>query len=274
MPEARVDGVRLFYELHGQGEPLVCLHGLQGDSTHFRDLLPALSAAYRTLVFDQRGSGKSDKPEGDYTTALLADDTAALLDTVGFESAHVFGVSMGGMIAQELALRHPKRVRSLILGCTRAGGPTAVPVPEDPAFATAYSPREIPAEERARAFARVTFTEGYLETHPEIIERLAAARRERPLDPDVFGRRRRAIDRHDTYERLPAIRCPTLILTGREDKIVAWENSRLLAERIPGATLEILEPAGHLFWIEQAEATEEVVLSFLAEQAQLPRRRA
>jgi pimeloyl-ACP methyl ester carboxylesterase len=264
MPEARVDGVRLDWALHGRGEPLVCLHGLQGDSSHFHGLLPALSAAHRTLLFDQRGSGRSDKPAGDYTTALLADDTAALMDHVGFDAAHVFGVSMGGMIAQELALRHPRRVRSLILGCTRAGGPTAVPVAEHPAFAIAYASGEIPAEERARAFARVTFTDGYLDAHPEVVERLAAARRERPLDPEAFARRRRAIDRHDTFDRLPALRCPTLVLTGRQDRIVAWENSRILAERIPGARLEVLDPAGHLFWIEQAAATEKAVLAFLA----------
>jgi len=274
MAEARVNGVRLYYELHGHGAPLLCLHGLQGDSSHFRGLLPALGRAHRTLVFDQRGSGRSDKPATDLTSALLADDAAALMDAVGFESAHVFGVSMGGMIAQELALRHPGKVRSLILGCTRAGGPTAVPVAEDPAFAVAYSQQEIPAEERARAFARVTFTDGYLEKNPGIVERLAAARRERPLDPEAFRRRRQAIDRHDTYERLPSIRCPTLILTGRQDKIVAWENSRILAERIPGARLEILEPAGHLFWMEQAEETEKAVLSFLSQQEPLPRRRA
>lgn len=267
MAEARVNGVRLSYELHGDGDPLICLHGLQGDSSHFRGLLPALSRAYRTLVFDQRGSGRSDKPAMDLTTALLADDAAGLMDAVGFASAHVFGVSMGGMIAQELALRHPGKVRSLILGCTRAGGPTAVPVTEDPAFAAAYTTREITAEERARALARVAFTDGYVQKNPGIIDTLIAARRERPLDPDTLTRRRQAIDRHDTYERLPSIRCPTLILTGRQDKIVAWENSRILAENIPQATLRVLDPAGHLFWIEQAEETEEAVLSFLSQQA-------
>ncbi|MBI1893682.1 MAG: alpha/beta fold hydrolase [Candidatus Rokubacteria bacterium] len=114
MEEARINGVRIYYELHGQGEPLVCLHGLQGDSSHFRGLVPAFSRTYRTLIVDQRGSGLSDKPAMDYTTALLADDAATLMDAVDFDSAHVFGVSMGGMIAQELALRHPQKVRSLI----------------------------------------------------------------------------------------------------------------------------------------------------------------
>ncbi len=264
MEEARVNGVRIYYELHGQGEPVVCLHGLQGDSSHFRGLVPALSRAYRTLVFDQRGSGLSDKPVMDYTAALLADDAAALMDAVDFDSAHVFGVSMGGMIAQELALRHPQKVRSLILGCTRAGGPHAVPVTEDPAFAVAYTTQEIPAEERARALARATLTEGYVEKNPGIIDALIAARRERPLDPDALTRRRQAIDRHDTYERLPSIHCPTLIITGRQDKIVAWENSRILAERIPQATLRVLDPAGHLFWFEQAEETRKAVLTFLS----------
>jgi len=267
MAEARVNGLRIYYELHGRGEPLVCLHGLQGDSSHFRGLLPALSQAYRTLIFDQRGSGMSDKPEMDYSTALLADDAAALMDRVGFGSAHVFGVSMGGMIAQELALRHPHKVRSLILGCTRAGGPHAVELSEDPAMTAAYTTQEISAEERARALARATFTEVYLLNNPGIIELLIAARRERPLDPEALSRRRQAIDRHDSYERLPSIGCPTLVITGRQDKIVAWENSRILAERIPHARLRVLDPAGHLFWFEQAEETREAVLAFLLQQA-------
>jgi pimeloyl-ACP methyl ester carboxylesterase len=258
--------VRTYYELHGHGEPLVCLHGLQGDSSHFRGLLPALSRAYRTLIFDQRGSGLSDKPMMDYSTALLADDAAALMDAVGFGSAHVLGVSMGGMIAQELALRHPHKVKSLILGCTRAGGPHAVELSEDPAMTEAYTTQEISAEERARALARATFTEGYLQNNPGIIDALIAARRERPLDPEALTRRRQAIDRHNTYEGLPSIHCPTLIITGRQDKIVAWENSCVLAERIPHATLRVLDPAGHLFWFEQADATQEAVLAFLSRQ--------
>lgn len=266
MAEVRVNGVRLYYELHGEGEPLVCLHGLQGDSSHFHGLLPALSRQHRTLCFDQRGSGWSDKPAMEYTTALLADDAAGLMGVVGFVSAHVFGVSMGGMIAQELALRHPEKVRSLVLGCTRAGGPTAMELPEDPAFAAAYTTEEISAEARARALARATLTEGFVEKNPGIIDALIAARRERPLDPDALTRRRQAIDRHDTHERLPSIRCPTLILTGQEDKIVAWENSRILAERIPRATLRVLHPAGHLFWLEQAEETAKAVLAFLSDQ--------
>ncbi len=90
MEETRINGVRIYYELHGQGEPLVCLHGLQGDSSHFRGLVPAFSRTYRTLTFDQRGSGLSDKPAMDYTTALLADDAATLMDAVDFDSAHVF----------------------------------------------------------------------------------------------------------------------------------------------------------------------------------------
>jgi pimeloyl-ACP methyl ester carboxylesterase len=265
MAEARVNGVRIYYELHGQGEPLVCLHGLQGDLSHFHGLLPALSRAHRTLIFDQRGSGLSDKLAMDYSTALLADDASALMDAVGFVSAHVFGVSMGGMIAQQLALRHPEKVRSLILGCTMAGGPHAVPVPEDPAFAAAYTAQEIPAEARARALARATLTEGYLERNPWIIDALVAARRERPLDSEALARRRRAIDRHDTYAALPSIRCPTLVITGRQDKIVAWENSRILAERIPGARLRVLDPAGHLFWFERAEEAREAILTFLRE---------
>ncbi len=263
MPQAQVNGVRLVYDLQGSGQPVVLIHGAQGDRSMFWGMVPWLTAAgFQVLSFDQRGSGESEKPAQPYTTALLAEDTAALLDHVGFPSAHVIGVSMGGMIAQELVLRHPQKVRSLVLGCTTPGGPHSVRL-EDRALGRAYATEDLSPEERGRALAEAAFTEGYLREHPEVVSAMIEARRQRPLDPQALSRRLEAALAHDTYGRLGEISCPVLVLTGKNDALISWENSRILAERIPGAKLVLLEPAGHVFWLEQPEKSREAILGFL-----------
>lgn len=264
MQRTRINGVELAYELRGTGAPLVMIHGAQGDQSMFSDLAPAFAHNYRVLTFDQRGSGLSEKPRGDYSIAQLADDTATLVDHVGFDSAHIVGVSMGGMIAAEFALRHPKKVRALVLGCTTPGGPKAIRIGGE-AFNAAYSSRPMSSEERGRALAEAAFTKEYIERHPEIIPAMIEARRQRPLDPVALESRLKAAVHHDVYDRLGQITCPTLVITGKNDALISWENSRLLADRIPGARLVLLEPAGHCFWLEQPAQSREAIERFLAD---------
>jgi pimeloyl-ACP methyl ester carboxylesterase len=265
MQRSRINGVELAYDLRGTGAPLVMIHGAQGDQSMFTGFAPAFVHAFRVLTFDQRGSGLSEKPDAPCSMAMLADDTAALMDHVGFSSAHILGVSMGGMIAQEFALRHPQKTRSLVLGCTTPGGPNAVRL-SDHAFAKAYSTQPITAEERGRALAEACFTKGYIDRHPEVIPAMIESRRQRPIDPVALGHRMKAVYAHDTFARLPQISCPTLVITGKDDVLISWENSQLIAEHIPGAQLVVLEPAGHLFWGEQPEQSRNAILSFLLEQ--------
>jgi 3-oxoadipate enol-lactonase len=262
MERALINGVELAYELRGDGPPLVMIHGAQGDQTMFAAMAARFSERYRVLTFDQRGSGLSAKPDVPYSIAMLADDTAALMEHLGISAAHVIGVSMGGTIAQELALRHPKKVLSLVLGCTTAGGPTAVRAGGG-AAASAYSTNAMTAEERGKALAEAAFTKGYLAQHPEVITSMIESRRQRPIDSAAFARRMKAIVDHDAYERLPQIKCPTLVITGKDDALIAWENSRLIAERISGAKLVVLEPAGHCFWLEQPEQSHAAIEKFL-----------
>jgi 3-oxoadipate enol-lactonase len=262
MQRTRINEVELAYELRGTGSPLVMIHGAQGDQTMFSDLASRFADHFRVLTFDQRGSGLSDKPHTAYTIALLSDDTAALMDHVGFSAAHVIGVSMGGTIAQELALRHPAKVRALVLGCTTPGGPNAIRIGGS-AFAAAYSTREMSADERGRALAEAAFTKGYIEQHPEIVPAMIEARRQRPLDPVALERRMTAVLAHDAYDRLAQISCPTLVITGKDDALVAWQNSQVLADRIPGARLVVLQPAGHCFWLEQPQQSRDAMLQFL-----------
>jgi pimeloyl-ACP methyl ester carboxylesterase len=264
MQQAQINGVKLVYDLQGSDEPLVLIHGAQGDRSMFAGFVPAFTNQFRILTFDQRGSGQSEKPDMEYSIAFLADDTATLMDHVGFASAHVIGVSMGGMIAQELVLRHPQKVRSLVLGCTTPGGPKAVRLGGN-ALERAYSTQPLSAEERGRALAEAAFTKGYIEKHPEIIFTMIEARRQRPLDPVALSHRMKAAYAHNTYDRLPQIACPTLVITGKDDVLVSWENSKILVERIPGAKLVLLEPAGHVFWMEQPEQSQEAIAAFLQE---------
>ncbi len=265
MPSTRVNGVNLAYELHGTGEPLVLIHGAQSDRSIFANLLPDFVDQFQVLVFDQRGSGQSEKPDVEYTIGMIADDTAALMEHAGFSSAHVYGVSMGGMIAQELAIRHGAVVRSLVLGCTTPGGSQAVSL-EGEAIQNSHSTAPLSAEERGRALAETAFTTGYIEQHPELIPALIEARKKQPLDPIGFAHRMKAAYRHNTFDRLSQITCPTLVITGKNDALIAWENSQLLADHIDDSELVILEPAGHVFWVEQPARSREAIRTFLQKQ--------
>ncbi len=262
MQHARVNGVELVYEVHGTGEPLVLIHGAQSDRSIFVNLLPDFVDQFRALLFDQRGSGQSEKPDRAYTMGLLADDTAALMEHLDFSPAHIYGVSMGGMIAQELAIRHGPAVRSLVLGCTTPGGRQAVRL-EGEALQRSHSTAPLSAEARGRALAETAFTKAYVAQHPELIPALIEARKKQPLDPVGFGHRMQAAATHNTFDRLAQITCPTLVITGKDDALIAWENSQLLAENIAEAELVVLEPAGHVFWVEQPAQSRQAIRTFL-----------
>ena len=266
MPFARVNGVNLAYELHGTGDPLVLIHGAQSDRSIFANLLPDFVDRFRVLIFDQRGSGQSEKPDIEYTIGMIADDTAELMDHLDFSPAHVYGVSMGGMIAQELAIRHGAAVRSLVLGVYhpwRSAGrqPGGRGGPEFP-----FNRRALRGRARPGRWPRPPLPTGYVEQHPELIPALIEARKKQPLDPVGFAHRMKAAYRHDTFDRLSRITCPTLVITGKDDALIAWENSQLLAEHIADSDLVVLEPAGHVFWVEQPERSREAILTFLQKQ--------
>ena len=273
MPAAAVNDIEIAYDLVGSGPPLVLIHGAQSDRSVFGSLLPVLEPRFRVLLFDQRGIGGSSKPDAVMSIALLADDTAALMETVGLPRAHIFGVSMGGMIAQELALRHPGRVDRLILGCSTPGGPHRLNFADENAQA-AYSTESLSAEERARALAETIFTPAFLDTHPEVLEGLMRSRADHPLEPTAFAHRLRAAEGHDTHDRLGEIAAPTLVITGENDAIIPSDHSRVLARGIPGARLVVLEPAGHGFWIEQREASVDAIVDSSREPARRRHRAA
>jgi 3-oxoadipate enol-lactonase len=247
----RPDGVRLYHELHGAGDapPLILLEGMGGDIPGWRRNIPVLARALRLIAYDFRGNGNSDEPPGLVTMATFVEDTVALLDALGIERAHVYGQSFGGMVAQEMALTTPERLRTLILGCTHAG----------PRHAVRSKSSKVPKGQPWRAM----YAPGFPDRHPEHVAedlRIGAAQ---PSHPEGGRRQWEAMQGFDSYERLPSIRVPTLILHGSEDQAISPENARVLAERIPDAELVLLEGAGHLYHSEQAEAADAAVLDFV-----------
>jgi pimeloyl-ACP methyl ester carboxylesterase len=191
---------------------------------------------------------------------LMASDAAAVLDAAGEESAHVFGLSMGGMIAQEFALQYPQRVRSLILGCTAAGGPNAVRAEAE--VNHVLTSRDLTPEEMARAMRPYVYDS---HTPIEKVEEDLELRRKWFPKPEGYAAQWQGILAWQSYDRLPQITAPTLVLHGESDRLVPPANGKLIAERIPGAEFVLLPHASHIFATDQPEATHNAVLKFLSE---------
>lgn len=255
-------GARIYWDEQGDGAPILLIMGLAYASCMWHRTRPVLAARYRTIAFDNRGIGNSDVPAGPYPISLMASDAASVLDAAGVDSAHVFGVSMGGMIAQEFALQYPKRVRSLILGCTAAGGPTAVRAEQ--AAIQMLMTRERMTPEQALE-APVPFIYDPATPRERIDEDLALRRPWLPR-PEGYAAQLQGILAWESYSRLSAIHTPTLVIHGESDRLVPPGNGRLIAARIPGAKLVMIPHASHLFLTDQTEAAHRVILQFLEAQ--------
>jgi 3-oxoadipate enol-lactonase len=259
MPFINHQSAKIYWDEEGQGSPLLLIMGLGYPAALWHRSRPVLSRHFRTIALDNRGVGSSDVPPGPYSIATMASDAASVLDAAGVSRAHVFGVSMGGMIAQEFALQYPERTRALILGCTSPGGPSAV---------------RADGKVIDILFARgMTFEQSREAILPYIYD--AATPRDK-VEEDVTIRRRcltsqagymaqlQAILAWESYSRVGEIRAPTLVIHGNSDALVPPANGKLIAERIPGAKLVVLNHASHLFTTDQTEAAHQAILDFLS----------
>ena len=262
MPRAKVQDIELYYEIHGKGYPIVLIRGLGSNADHWYRQVPVLSSTYKVITFDNRGIGRSDTPDGPYTIPMMAEDTLGLMDTLGISKAHILALSMGGMIAQEIALKYPEKVNGLVLACTHCGGDHAVSASEEIVriFAEFIFTG---SQEAAQKAVKCLFAEHTMREAPEVVQQYQEVSGKFPPATEVLVRQLEAVRDHNTWEDLPNIKTPTFILTGDEDVLVPPENSRILAERIPGARLQVIEKGGHQFLVEQAGASNGAVLEFL-----------
>jgi len=249
---------QIYWDELGSGEPLLLIMGLGYPSVMWYRSRPTFAQEFRTIAFDNRGVGRSDVPTGPYPIALMASDAKAVLDAAGVEVAHVYGVSMGGMIVQEFALQYPERVRSLILGCTASGGPNAVRAdPDVMEFLTKRQPSQEAALEAAVPFIYDA------NTPRALIDQDIDVRREWLPKPEAYFAQLQGILAWEAFSRLDQINAPTLVLHGETDRLVPCGNSRLIADRIKGAELKLIPKAGHIYTSDQAELSLNTVLQFL-----------
>jgi len=255
----------LWWDETGAGEPpLLLIQGLGYTADMWHRILPGLAAHRRVVAFDNRGVGRSSVPDEPWTVEQMADDAIAVLDAIGGGAAHVFGVSMGGLIAQEVALRHPERVLSLVLGCTHPGGREAARMDAD--AAAMLMDRE-PKSAREAIDASLPFIYAPT-TAAQDIDADVEVRLRFPLRGKAYWGQLDAMRKHaGTYDRLRDIKMPMLVLHGDADRLVQPANATLLAGAIPGSKLVWLPGASHVFWTDQPERTIAEVNAFLAHAA-------
>jgi 3-oxoadipate enol-lactonase len=255
-------GAKLYWDEQGRGEPILLIMGLGYPSCLWYRIRPVLAERFRTVALDNRGVGLSDVPPGPYSIATMASDAAAVLDAAGVSSAHVFGISMGGMVAQEFALQYPARTRSLILGCTSAGGPTAVRAERK--VADILMVRGMTLEQAREAILPYIYD---ADTPREKIEEDLTLRRRWLPSLEGYMAQLQGILAWESYSRIAQITAPTLVIHGKSDALVPPGNGELIAARIPGAKLVLLDHASHLFITDQPEAANQEILQFLLSHA-------
>jgi 3-oxoadipate enol-lactonase len=262
-----VGDIELDYERSGSGPPLLMIMGRSGTYSHWGEaLLERLRDEHELILYDHRGVGASSRLAGPLSIAQLAEDTAGLLDALEIDSAHVFGISMGGMVAQDLALAHPERVRTLTLGCTYCGGPgSALTGPElvqrlAAAYTSGDRERAIRAAWEGNVSPSCAADEALWESFHEISLR-------RRVALEVIAAQAHAIYEHDTHARLGELTQPTLVLHGTLDEILPVVNGEMIAGLIAGARLELFDGVGHLFFWERPRETAELLKAHVGAHA-------
>jgi len=262
MPEVSKDGSPIYFESHGEGFPLILIRGLGSNADHWYSQVPDFSRYYRVIVFDNRGIGRSGDPGGPFSIRDMADDVVFLMDALQIGQGHVLGLSMGGMIAQEIALQCPVRVKGLVLVVTHCGGKHQVRAADEVTETLRRMVVENTSEARTRAM-EVFFSPRTIQEEPQVIQEYAAVSMKYPAGADILQRQWDAVGNHDACDRLEQLKARTLVLTGAGDVLIPPANSTMLAGRIPDAELLVVPDGAHHVMIEQPAACNRAILEFL-----------
>ena len=266
MPKALVNGINIYYQVHGEGEPLVLIQGFGGGHRGWFFQTRAFKRHFRLIIYDNRGIGRSDKAQGLYTLRDLADETIGLMDYLHIDKAHVLGMSLGGMVAQELAISYPERLKKLVLVCTTAGGGDVSEA--SPKLLEALGVKEgaaqpaldsVDFDKSVVAITALSFNKRLYRMIFVPLTRYYVRR----VGVEGHLRQMEAVTGHSTRDRLHLIKAPTLVMTGTEDRIISPGSSEMIASLIPNARLVKIEGAAHAFAIEMPGRFNREVLDFL-----------
>jgi Predicted hydrolases or acyltransferases (alpha/beta hydrolase superfamily) len=264
MSITKAGDINLDYYVEGSGPPLLMIMGFAGSASSWGDpFLEALRPHFTCIRFSNRGTGLSDKPLTQFTIRTMADDAANLLSALDIQRPHVFGISMGGMIAQELVLSYPQRANGLVLGCTTSGGSHSVQAAPEILAKMAPTPGLSP-EEIVRNFWTAVCSPGFIERGAAFLDGMVATALAQPTPMETLGLQMMAITSFDSYDRLPQIKAKTLVIHGGVDMLVPPQNGKTLSEHIPGAELRTLAGAAHMFFWEEPQKSATMVTEFLS----------
>jgi 3-oxoadipate enol-lactonase len=273
MPLTSNGPVNLHWKSYGEGPAVLLVAGQGMTVDGWWSTIPVLARSFRVIAFDNRDTGASSRLPWPYTVGQMAGDAVAVLDAAGEQRAHVYGISLGSLVAQELALRHPDRVGALVLGASSAGGFAAYK-PAPASFAQTFLVRAgaMGPEEAEWAAVPYTYAERTRRFHPDRISEDIAHRLRTPPEPLAYMHQAAAVAAHDAYERLNRVCAPTLVVHGEQDVFVPPANALVLAERIPGAQLRLWPDAGHMYPIDEPRADREIASFLLSQAAVAPAR--
>lgn len=263
MATVKAGDINIEHYIEGSGPPLLMIRGFAADCSNWGEpFLAPLRERFTTVRFSNRGTGLTDKPDGPITVRQMADDAANLLEALGIERAHIFGVSMGGMIAQEVVLNHAERVRGLVLGCTIPGGPQTVGAGPD--IVSMLMPElGLSREDLVRKTWPAIVTPGFIESHHDFLEEMMGLALVNPTPVETFAKHSAAVREFDAFERLPAVAAPTLVIHGDADVLLPYENGAMVAGLIPGSDFRTIEGVGHMFFWEKPEESAGAIIEFL-----------
>lgn len=264
MPRVQAGEIMMHYEVYGDGPPLVLLMGLGCPGSLWWLQVAAFAEHYRVIVPDNRGVGQTDKPMGEYSTAMMADDTAHLLTALGIRRAHVLGMSMGGAMAQHMALRHPAMVDHLILACTFC---QTSPYGEETFAVWRLVAEGAGMETLSRLLLWQSVTPRFYSAHPDRVTKLGELFAAHPQPLDAYLRQNDACAQHHTTDQLPRIYAPTLVLAPERDILTPVGSMKLIHQHIPGSRFAVLPRSGHGFMWEIPEQFNAAVLEFLGAES-------
>lgn len=249
MPRIQAGSIQLNYDISGEGDPLLLIMGFGMSGQAWVPMLPMMQG-FKCIYFDNRGTGLSDQPEGPYTAAQMADDASALLTALDIPKARVYGVSMGGMIAQELTLRHPEQVVKLVLGCTTAGGAGFKQAPPEVGeqLMTGVKLMASDPDQAYDIIMPLLYPPEFIAANPELKDLMLAMAKASPVPPtppETADRAMAGLADFNAYDRLAQIECPVLIVHGEKDVLIPVENAHTIKSRIPQAELYLIPEAGH-----------------------------